>query len=115
MKLPNIGLAVVAEEKVVDYLLSDAHRDGRHKAMFFKRFGFTIQAWEGLASALREHAVEHDITRVEVSPYGHRYVIEGSIRSPDGRHPFIRSIWFIEAGEDNAPLRDGLSSRETRQ
>jgi hypothetical protein len=62
MKLPNFEQAVVTQEKVIDYLLSDTHRDGRHKAVFFKRFGFTIQEWEGLASALREHAVEHDIS-----------------------------------------------------
>lgn len=43
MKLPNVGGAVVAQEKIIDYLLSDTHRDGRHKAVFFKRFGFTIQ------------------------------------------------------------------------
>jgi uncharacterized protein DUF6883 len=100
MKVPNVEWAVVTQEKVIDYLLSDTHRDGRHKAAFFKRFGYTIQEWERLASALREHAVEHDVTRVDGSPYGQRYVIEGSIRSPVGRHPFIRSIWFIEAGED---------------
>jgi hypothetical protein len=100
VKLPNFQRAVVTQEKVIDYLLSDTHRDGRHKAIFLKRFGFRVEEWEGLVSALREHAVEHDITRVEVSPYGQRYVIEGSIRSPDGRNPFIRSIWFIEAGDD---------------
>jgi hypothetical protein len=100
MKLPNVERVVVAQEKVIDYLLSDTHRDGQHKAVFFKRFGFRVEEWEELASALRGHAVEHAITRVEVSPYGQRYVIEGSIRSPDGRNPIIRSIWFVEAGED---------------
>ncbi len=54
MKLPNVERAVVTREKVIDYLLSDTHRDGRHKALFFKRFGFTIQKWEELASALRK-------------------------------------------------------------
>jgi hypothetical protein len=100
MKLPNFERAVVSQEKVIDYLLSDTHHDGRHKAVFLKRFGFRVEEWEGLALALREHAAEHDITGVEVSRYGQRYVIEGSLRSPDGRNPLIRSIWFMEAGED---------------
>ena len=100
MRLQNHERVVITREKVVNYLLSDTHRDGRYKAVFFRRFGFAVEEWEQLASALREHAVQHDIIRVEVSSYGQRYVIEGSIRSPDGRNPFIRSIWFIEAGED---------------
>ena len=93
MKLPNY-------EHVVDYLLPDTHRDGRHKAMFFKRFGFTVTEWDRAAWALREHAGEHDATRVEPSPYGQRYLIEGIVHSPDGRAPCIRTIWFIETGEE---------------
>jgi len=85
---------------VVDYLLSDTHRDGQHKEVFFKRFGFAAAEWERLAQALREHAVEHDVARVETSPYGQRYIIEGIIRSPDMRHPLIRTVWFVESGED---------------
>jgi hypothetical protein len=100
MKLPNCEQVVITRGKVVDYLLSDTHRDGRYKAIFFKRFGFTVEEWEELASALREHAAKHDVTRGEVSPYGHRYVVEGDIRSPDRRNPLVRRIWFIEARED---------------
>jgi hypothetical protein len=100
MKLPNYEQVVITREKVVDYLLSDTHRDGRHKAAFFKRFGFTVAEWESAASALRAHAAEHDVTRIEPSPYGQRYVIEGIVRSPDGRDPLIRTIWFIETGEE---------------
>ena len=100
MKLPNGENAVVPRTKVVDYLLSDTHRDGQHKAAFFKRFGFTVAEWERLARALQEHAAEHDVTRVETSPYGQRYIIEGIIRSPDTRHPLTRVVWFVESGED---------------
>ena len=100
MKLPNCEHAVVPRAKVVDYLLSDTHRDGQHKAAFFRGFGFALVAWERMAQALREHAAEHDITRVETSSYGQRYIIEGSIRSPDMRNPLIRAIWFVESGED---------------
>jgi hypothetical protein len=100
MRLPNYEQVVITREKVVDYLLSETHRDGRHKAAFFKRFGFTVTEWDRTAWALREHAADHDVTRIETSPYGQRYVIEGVIRSPDGRDPFIRTIWFIETGEE---------------
>src|SRR5215510_11763258 len=100
MKLPHGEHAVVPRAKVVDYLLSDTHRDGQHKAAFFKRFGFAVAEWERLAQALREHAAEHDITRVETSSYGQRYIVEGIICSPDTRNPLIRAVWFVESGED---------------
>jgi hypothetical protein len=99
-EVANYEQVVITREYVIDYFLSDTHRNGRHKAAFFKRFGFTVTEWERAAWALREHAGEHDVTRVEPSPYGQRYVIEGIVRSPDGRAPLIRTIWFIETGEE---------------
>jgi hypothetical protein len=89
VKLPNYGLTMVSQARMVDYLLSDTHRDGWHKAACFKRFGFTVAEWERLAQALQEYAAEHEVARVETSPYGQRYVIEGIIRSPDGRNPLV--------------------------
>ena len=45
MNLPNLEKAVVSRVKVCDYLLSETHRDGRHKAAFFHRFGFLADDW----------------------------------------------------------------------
>ncbi|MCC5667709.1 hypothetical protein LC653_28480 [Nostoc sp. CHAB 5784] len=36
---------------------------------------------------------------IEDSPFGTRYAVEGTLLSPDGRNPVIRSAWFIETGE----------------
>ena len=46
MKLPNLEKAIVPREKIVDYLLSFVHKDGRAKAEFFMRFGFTKKIGE---------------------------------------------------------------------
>ena len=100
MELPNCVRAVVPQEKITGYLLSFAHRDGRAKAAFFTRFGFSADAWRELAAARRHHAASYEVARVESSPFGTRYVIEGAIATPDGRNPEIRSVWFIETGED---------------
>jgi hypothetical protein len=100
MKLPNQAQASVPEEKITAYLLSFIHRDGRHKAAFFTRFGFALDAWETLAMALRQHAADHEVAKVEDSPFGTRYVVEGTITAPDGRTPVIRSVWFINTGQD---------------
>jgi hypothetical protein len=95
MKLPNIIEARVAQAKITDYLLSFEHEDGRSKADFFTRFGFSASQWLVMTAALKEHAQANDVTRVEDSPFGKRYVIEGVIETPDGKTPLIRSIWFI--------------------
>jgi len=95
MKLPNVELAQVRREKIVDYLLSQAHPDGRGKCLFFTRFGFRPETWELFADALIQHALDHDVTSQEQTIWGVRYIIEGSLRCPDGRSPFVRAVWFI--------------------
>ncbi len=99
MNLPNHDKAVIPQRKLVGYLLSHTHRDGRSKAKFFTQFGFSVAAWEELAQALRQHAADHEIAKAEPSPFGTRYVIEGQITTPEGRTPLIRSVWFIATGE----------------
>ena len=96
MKLPHVANAEVPEAKVVDYLLSLIHREGKHKAAFFMRFGFERAKWQMLRDALLKHANEHEVARTEDSPFGVRYVIEGKLQAPDGRTPRLRSVWFIE-------------------
>ncbi len=99
MRLPHYQEAIVPEGKITGYLLSLSHPDGRSKARFFFRFGFTPEAWEVLAEALRRHAAGHPVAGIEASPFGTRYVIEGIISAPDGREPLIRVVWFVETGE----------------
>jgi hypothetical protein len=102
MKLPNHKQAVVPREKIVDYLLSFVHKDGRAKAEFFTRFGFSHENWIVLADALKRHAAEHEVKKQEASAFGMRYIIEGEIIAPDGRSPKVLVVWFIE-DETNIP------------
>ena len=73
-KLSHIDTALLPARKIVNYLLSETHETGRDKANFFKRFGVTSEAWEILAQALRQHAAQHETTKIEPSPFGNRYV-----------------------------------------
>jgi hypothetical protein len=100
LKLPNHRKAIIGEAKLVKYLLSPEHPLGRHKASFLRSFGFSAQAWVALARALLRHAAEHDVAKVEDSLFGKRYIIEGALRTPDGRLPLVRAVWFIEINED---------------
>jgi len=104
MKLPNAERAMVPNRKITHYLLSTEHRDGRHKAEFFRRFGFKLEAWEELASALLNHAREHEVAESVPTPFGRNFVIEGALPAPDGRSPKVRSVWFIANGEEIATL-----------
>jgi hypothetical protein len=99
VKLPNHERAVISEKKLTGYLLSFKHHDGRSKAEFFTQLGFTIEYWEELSKALWRHAADNEITKIEDSPFGRRYIIEGELFGPGGKMANIRSVWFIEAGE----------------
>ena len=102
MKLPNASRAVVDESKVVRYLLSAAHPDGRSKATFFASFGFRPQRWETFARALRDHGNNGEIAVATTSDYGARYTVDGIIATPDGRNPRVRTVWIVDR-EGEAP------------
>ena len=100
MRLPNLDRAVVRAEKISDYLLSTIHPAGRHKARFFGLFGFLRAVPETLIQSLIEHARTNEISAIDQTAFRARYTIDGTVKSPDGRNPRLRVIWFIEAGGD---------------
>jgi len=104
MRLPNLEKAIIPEMKIRGYLLSTSHPYGRYKAAFFKRFGFNAKYWEFLSIALRAHAEQCDVVRVEDTEFGSRFIVEGPLKAPDGRAPNVRVIWFIEKGDDRPRL-----------
>ncbi len=104
MKLPNAERAIVPGRKITHYLLSTSHRDGQHKAEFFRSFGFKLEAWEELASALLDHARNQGVVAVVPTPFGRNYVVEGAMNAPDGRSPKVRVVWYIAKNAETAIL-----------
>jgi hypothetical protein len=102
VKLPNLENAHVPQAKITEYLLSSTHSTGRGKAKFFIQFGFSAEQWEVLAEALLNHAKEHEVTKLEPTPFGTRYVIEGTLETPVKRTPLVRVVWFIDT-DGNTP------------
>lgn len=102
MKLPHADRAIVAESKVVGYLLSADHPDGRSKATFFSEYGFRARQRGAFAGALLDHGSSGDMTSVAKSGYGTRYSVDGAIKTPDGRNPRIRTVWITDS-EHAAP------------
>lgn len=99
MKLPNAEHARVEKDKIVTYLLNPEHQYGASKARFFAAFGFDPENWQALAKALHNHCQTYEVTRVHETGFGPRYEIEGTIESPDGRNPRVRTVWQLDKGE----------------
>jgi hypothetical protein len=99
MQLPYIDEAHVSELKISDYLLADDHPTGRSKALFFRTLGFRKDQPAVLRLALLQHATVNDVTSVQQTVFGAKYLIDGRLSAPSGSSARIRSVWFIEAGE----------------
>ena len=112
MRLPNADKAVVAQEKITEYLLSPANERGRPKARYFTSFGFSADDWEVMANALVGLAMQVEVTETIETVYGIQYVIIGDIESPDGRNPRIRSVWQVDYGFDHPRLISAYRARD---
>ncbi len=104
MKLPTAGFVRIARAKIVDYLLSTTHPDGRTKAAFFMSHGFRPSEWRALSAALRLHAAQHEVSAVVPSEFGTKYTVDGALQCPDGRAAALRSVWIVRNGEQVASL-----------
>ena len=98
-QLPNADQAIVPERKITAYLLDDSHPSGGPKSAFFKRFGFTADQPDVLATALRIHASTHEVAATHATVRGVKYEISGPLASPDGRMPVVKSVWIIRIHE----------------
>lgn len=99
MKLPNAENALVEDSKLAGYLLNPKHPHGTHKARYLGRFGFTSDGLDAARQALLEHGRSHDVARVSQTGFGPRYAVEGRLKTPDGRHPHVRTVWQMDDGE----------------
>lgn len=98
MKLPNAEAAVIPERKLTHYLLSETHEDGRGKAAFFRRMGFSLDHWQELSRALLTLAATNDVTQEAPTSFGTSLVVEGIMVTPSRRQPMIRTVWHLDAG-----------------
>ena len=103
-RLPGADLAIVEEKKITEYLLALEHPTGGSKAAFFMRFGFRPEAWLVLRAALLRHAREGVAIRETRRTYGVHYTVEGSLHTPDGRDPRVRTVWVVSWGRDRPRL-----------
>lgn len=117
-KLPHLENAIIAEEKITGYLLSETQEDGRHKAAFFMRFGFSLAEWEELAGALRQHVADNEVASVLQTPHGEHYAVEGPLQTPTDETPLVRTVWALDTDSTTPrlitayPLRPGKEQED---
>ncbi|NBV14538.1 MAG: hypothetical protein EBS07_10790 [Sphingobacteriia bacterium] len=99
MKIPNNNLSFVADNKITDYLLSDIHQIGKHKAAFFKGFGFDIEGIKIFKGSQIQHSFEREIEKEVATEYGIKYELKCEIKTPDKRNPCIVTVWIVETGK----------------
>ena len=66
----------------------------------FRNFGFRVDRWQEFADALKRQAASHGVARVVETPFAPRYHVDGAIETPDGRNPWVRTVWQIDLGSD---------------
>jgi hypothetical protein len=96
MKLPRASDAIIAQTKLVAYLLNAAHPDNGGKAAFFNRLGFTQADWLFFASALRQVALDNPCVAQIASPFGMKYIVDGLLCGTGGNRGSVRTVWITE-------------------
>ena len=99
MVLLNRNVAIVPAEKLRNYLLSPTHPIGRYKATFFRTLGYDPSNWQVLEADLRSLLLLN-AEQLDVTEYGRKFAVTGSITGPSGRIAEIVSVWIILAGEE---------------
>lgn len=100
MKLPNREKAYIPAAKLLDYLLSLTHAEGKAKAKFLRGFGYDESNVTLLEQGLLSIARSEDVTDMVASPHGTKYVIEGILITPFNRAVQVRTVWIIDAGHE---------------
>jgi len=94
VRLPFAEQAVVAEAKLVDYLLSLDHPDGHGKARFFLSAGFRREAPQELREALLEVARAGDLVG-KTHGYGTKFECDSLLRAPNG-WVHVMTVWQLD-------------------
>ena len=100
MKLPNRGQAFIPPAKIFDYLLSATHRVGKSKARFFTLLGFDLDSASALVEELLALAQSGEVDEEIPTQFGQKYVLDGTIATPNGKRVTICTVWIIENGQD---------------
>jgi hypothetical protein len=101
LRLPTGEYVPVEVEKVSEHLLSESHPVGRLKAQFFRGLGFRWSDPHVLVAALQALGREGEIVDRIETPFGIKYVVDGTLIGPRGSAD-VRTVWHAR-DEEGAP------------
>jgi hypothetical protein len=84
--------------------MSPIHPDGRAKAQYLARLGYSADDGPRLEADLRNQHLSREAKPGKPSPYGHKYEILGPLSGPNGRTAWTRTVWIIRTGENKPRL-----------
>lgn len=88
----NVGFTI-AQAKLTRYLLDLSSKDGRGKAKFFLRHGFSVDT---LNQALLVHGTAGSVSRVKRTQWGVVIEITGPMPLPSGKTANVLSVWQVD-------------------
>jgi len=69
-KLPNAEKAIIAEDKLAEYLLDIGHRRGRSKAKLLLSLGYEAEHWRRLAEDIRQEHLTAEVVEQRETAWG---------------------------------------------
>lgn len=102
---PYPSAFTISEAKVTGYLLNLDSDDGAAKAALLMRFGFSPDRPLELMDALGRHPSPASWAAAFEAPHGIKHYFEAPLCSPDGRNPFIRSVWQVDHDGDGGTAK----------
>lgn len=115
MQLPNAGRAVIDTRKISAYLLSVTHPVGRHKWRYFQALGFSPDDVGRLTEALRTVAQTGRVVEQKRTPFGIRYIVDGSFDAPNGARASLRTVWIVDGGTSHPRFVTAFPHRPGRE
>jgi hypothetical protein len=88
--------AIIAEEKLKNYLLVPLPKDDKSK--FLAQAGYTLDNWQQLEQDLRLQVLTQPAEFVESTRYGEKYSIRACLRGANGVELNTLTIWMITNG-----------------
>jgi hypothetical protein len=88
----------ISEAKLSLYLLNPWHPDGSSKARFFLGQGFKDAAT--LQHALMQQAQRFATNKIVQTPFGLKYIVDGTLQTPSGKGVMVRCVWIVLEGTD---------------
>lgn len=89
------GNALIARAKVSDYLL--AWRPENDKSQFLALAGYTVAQPDRLVDDIRTQLLPLDAQIEEITEYGQKYRISGTLIGPNGQALHVETVWMVES------------------